>query len=127
MAEHYRVEWDNADKTVVLQTYLTGVTPTDIYQMAYTSADMLETVDHTVHIIIMPSGRRVMNAHQLNQINKLVPENQGAVLVVGSTYEKLLKKMGEKIALSAVKDSEIIGSVADARQFLIEHYGVVYP
>ncbi|MAU12056.1 MAG: hypothetical protein CL607_19695 [Anaerolineaceae bacterium] len=128
MVENYRIEWDNAEKTVVLQTYLTGATSADVYEMAHKSADMLKTVDHNVHLIVVrSSGPPAVTAHELSQINKLVPNNQGKLLVVGSLYDQMLIKSGDKIAPRTVQNSQVVKTVDDARQFLIEHYGVVYP
>ena len=128
MVENYRIEWDNAEKTVVLQTYLTGATSADVYEMAHKSADMLKTVDHNVPLIVVrSSGPPAVTAHELSQINKLVPNNQGKLLVVGSLYDQMLIKSGDKIAPRTVQNSQVVKTVDDARQFLIEHYGVVYP
>lgn len=128
MAENYRIEWDNAEKTVVLQTYLVGATSTDVYEMARKSADMLKTVDHTVHLIILrSSGPPAVTAHELTHINKLVPKNQGKLMVVGSLYDQMLIKSGDKIAPRTVQNSQVVKTVEEARQFLIEHYDVVYP
>lgn len=128
MADKHRIEWDNTDKTVVLQTYIVGATAADVYDMARKSADMLKTVDHTVHLIIVrSSGPPAVTARELSQINKLVPENQGKLLVVGSLYDQMLLRSGDKIAPRAVQDSQVVKTVEEARQFLIEHYGVVYP
>ncbi|MCA9889892.1 MAG: hypothetical protein KC546_16040 [Anaerolineae bacterium] len=128
MAEKYKIEWDNEAKTVVLQTYYKGATTADVLGIAQESADMLRSVDHTVHLIILRmSGPPSVTASDLSRINKLVPENQGHVLVIGKMYEEILSKMGEKVAPRAVQDSHLFSTLEEARQYLIDELGVAYP
>ncbi|MCA9895765.1 MAG: hypothetical protein KC615_22430 [Anaerolineae bacterium] len=128
MTDRIHIAWDNKAKTVVLQTFEIAATTADIFKMARLSAEMLSTVDHTVHLIIVRKARLpIVNARDLNHLSSHVPANQGHVLVVGTAHDKLLIEMGEKSNSRAVQDSLVVNSLQEARQYLIDHLSVVYP
>ncbi len=46
------IQWDNAEKTVVLQQYADQAVKDDLYDLSKQSAEMLRSVSHRVHLII---------------------------------------------------------------------------
>ena len=46
------IQWDNAEKTVVLQQYTDNASKEDLYYLAKKSHDMLLEVENRVHLII---------------------------------------------------------------------------
>ena len=48
----HEIHWDNEAKTVVYQQYTGTPVKDDLYYLAEESAAMLNSVDHTVHLII---------------------------------------------------------------------------
>ena len=46
------IQWDNEEKTVVFQQYTDNPVKDDLYYLAEKSATMLNSVPHTVHLII---------------------------------------------------------------------------
>src|SRR4051812_10950794 len=77
------INWDNEDKTVVLQSYTDPVAKDDLYQLVKKFAEMLATCDHTVHLIV--DERKVnfiMNSADLNYIQKMLQPNQGTVVAI---------------------------------------------
>ncbi|MCA9889891.1 MAG: hypothetical protein KC546_16035 [Anaerolineae bacterium] len=129
MTEKHHIEWDNLDKTVVLQTYEKGAGKADIYQMADKSAEMLNEVDHTVHLIIIePVSRSVVSPTELKYLDKKVPPNQGMVMLVGGDkFSEIVKTIGDNLNNKAVANLRFVQTPEEARQYLVDELGVAYP
>ncbi|MCA9883894.1 MAG: hypothetical protein KC708_13020 [Anaerolineae bacterium] len=129
MTEKHHIEWDNLDKTVVLQTYEKGAGKADIYQMADKSAEMLNEVDHTVHLIIIePVSRSVVSPTELKYLDKKVPPNQGMVMLVGGDkFSEIVKTIGDNLKNKAVANLRFVQTPEEARQYLVDELGVAYP
>ena len=126
-----RVIWCNADKTVVLQQYYGDYTKDDLYTVVKKSAEMLNSVSHTVHLII--DEREVdtfMTATEMRFLEKMVPPNQGAVVVIVSKtriyYKEVIGNMGTKIAPTAFTQSVMAFSYEEACQYLEREYHVQF-
>lgn len=127
----YSIQWDNEDKTVVLQQYSDDASKDDWYQLAQESARMLSSVPHTVHIIIDERNvNLVATAADMQFLENLVPPNEGTCVVVTSRfkfrYKKLSKRVREQILKDTSHQAHFVESVDDARKVLQEQYGVVY-
>jgi len=94
----YSIQWDNAEKTVVLQQYTGEATKDDWYQMAQESARMLNSVSHTVHLIIDERNvNLVATAADMHFLEDLVPANEGAAVIVTSRLKFRYKQLAKKI------------------------------
>jgi hypothetical protein len=127
----HTITWDSDDKTVVLQEYTKDATKDDLYHLARKSAEMLSTVEHTVHLIIDERNiNLILNSADMNYLNKLTPENQGAVVMVIPKlkvgYKTLVQSIGKKIGPNAFAEAYFATSVEEARKFLQDHFGVRY-
>ena len=128
----HHIQWDNVDKTVVLQQYLPGAVKDDLYQLTQESAAMMDSVPHTVHIILDESSVKLtLNSADLNFLEKNVPSNQGAVVLIvnksNKTYKRVVEDMGLKIAPRAFDNQRQASSIEEARQLLQDEFGVRYP
>ncbi len=127
----YKIEWDNPDKTVILQQYLPGATRDDLYHLAQASADMLKTVEHTVHLIIDERNIRLsLNSSDLRFLEKLVPPNQGVAVVIVSpkdlAYKIRFQEIGKLTAPKALSRPHFVLSLKEARTYLQEEFSVRY-
>lgn len=131
METRHQIRWDNQCKTVVLQTYERDATPQDMYEMAAESAQMLNSVSNTVHLIIDQTAVVQMftiGSDLMRYLNSHVPANQGVVLVVGAQmYAKTIARVGDKIAPNAFNQTHFFESADDARAYLAKEFEVRYP
>src|ERR1043165_9948823 len=132
VAMGHHIQWDNEEKTVVLQQYLAGAVKDDLYLQVQKSAEMLKSVPHTVHLIIDETKvKLILNSADLKYLEKLVPPNQGAVVVVVNksnvTYKRVVQDMGNKLAPKAFDNVYNVSSIEEARQLLRDQFGVNYP
>jgi hypothetical protein len=126
------IKWDNAEKTVVFQTYTDTPVKDDLYYLAKESSEMLASVGHRVHLIIDESNVKLnLNSADMKYLEKNVPPNQGAVVMVVSksdaTYKKLLQGIGQTVAPEAFGETYFAASIEDARELLQAQFGVQYP
>ena len=127
----YSIQWDNDDKTVVLQQYTDDATKDDWYQLAQESARMLNSVSHTVHLIIDERNvNLVATAADMQYLEKQVPANEGTAVIVTSRfkfrYKKLSKRIREQILPDTSHEAHYVESIEDACKLLQEQHGVVY-
>jgi hypothetical protein len=123
--------WDNADKTVVFQAYTEDASKDDLYHLARKSADLLNTVAHTVHLIIDERNiALVLSSTDMKYLEKMTPKNQGAVVMVvqGSklAYKTAVQGLGKIIGPNAFAQPYFVDSVEAARQFLQDSFDVRY-
>lgn len=128
----YRINWDNNDRTVVLQEYTETPTKNDLYKLARRSNQMLQSVDHRVHLIVDETKINwTLNATDLKFLERHVPPNQGVVVVIVANanlaYKKVMQNVGRAIAPKAYDAPHFVESLVEARQFLSENHDVVYP
>ncbi len=126
------IQWDNAEKTVVLQQYGKSATKDDLYYLAQKSAALLKTVSHTVHLIVDERlFKLTLNSADINYLERNVPPNQGVVVVIYSnlslTYKKTIHETNKKLAPKVFGESFFAPSPEEARQLLQKHFGVRYP
>ena len=127
----YSISWDNADKTALLQQYTGDGSKDDLYKLAQESAQMLSTVEHTVHLIIDERNfRYFLTPSDMAYLENHVPDNQGAVVVVVPEnklgYKASIQRIGHGIAPKAFAEPYFAATVEEARQFLQESFGVRY-
>ena len=126
------VTWYTPQKTVVLQQYLGEVTKDDLYNMARESADLLKSVPHTVHLIIDERGvENMLTTTDMQFLEKMVPPNQGAVIVIVPEhklqYKKIVQGMGSKIAPHAFAEETIfVSSLEEAHAYLQAHCALTF-
>jgi hypothetical protein len=128
----YLIRWDNAEKTVLLQQYTDHPAKDDLYHLAEESAKMLNTVDHTVHLIIDERPIKLsLNSTDIQYLADHVPDNQGAVVMLvdesGLPYKKVMQDVGKDIAPKVFEHPYFVNSVDEARHLLQEQFGVQYP
>jgi hypothetical protein len=127
----HTIQWDNNDKTVVLQQYMEDATKDDLYELARKSAEMLSTCQHLVHLIIDERLMNlVLNSADMSYLERQVPHNQGAVVMVvrpeSVRYNAIRQQMGQRIAPSAFPDQTFFSSLEEARYYLEKRFGVRY-
>jgi hypothetical protein len=128
----HSIDWDNNDKTVVLQQYHAPATKEDLYQLAQKSSEMLNAVPHTVHLILDErSIKLLLTTIDLQYLEKFVPRNQGiCVMVVPKfdvSYKMLTQRLGKFVAPKSVNRSYFASSVEEARELLCKKASVLYP
>ena len=128
----HHIAWDNQDKTVVVQQHIPPSSKEDLLQLAEKSAEMLKSVTHTVHLIIDERSIRLMlNTTDLQYLEKLVPPNQGTVVVVVAkkdvAYKMLSQNLGKLIAPKSVNRTYFAASIEEAREILQRQVSVQYP
>jgi len=128
----YLIQWDNAEKTVVLQQYTGNAVKDDLYHLAEESAAMLKTVPHKVHLIIDERAIKLtLSSTDIKYLEKHVPPNQGVVIVVvgrsGAAYKSLIQNIGKTLAPKAFKQTFFAATVEEARRLLQEQFEVHYP
>lgn len=122
----YSINWDNDDKTVLVQTYTDPVSKDDLYQLVKKTAEILATCPHTVHLII--DERKVdflLNSADLGYIQKMLPPNQGTVVLVvlpgNMTYKRVFMTRTRHLIDRA--ETQFVESIEDARALLQELHG----
>jgi hypothetical protein len=128
----HQINWDNEDKTVVLQVYSDNPSKEDLYNLAKKSAQMLATVAHTVHLILDERHvNLVFNAEDMIFLQKQTPKNQGAVIMLVDPctiqYKTAVHKLAQTLSLSSFKEPYFVDSVEGARKILQQKFGVRYP
>ena len=98
------VTWDNDQKTIVRHTYKGQWTVSDFYKCVDESAEMLQSVDHPVDLIIdmlhcdsPPQG--IIPAYQY--ADRRVPENQRLIVmvqigVIRQAYDRIVDKIAPR-------------------------------
>ena len=125
------IEWDNEEKTVLLQQYLEGATKDDLYLLAKKSAEMLATVSHTVHLIIDERNiNLILNAADMKYLEKNVPANQGEVVLISpggsDAYKKMVNQIAQQTAPRAFTELMFASNLEEAREILKDTFGVLY-
>jgi hypothetical protein len=126
------IQWDNAEKTVVFQQYTDNPVKDDLYYLAEKSSAMLKSVLHTVHLIIDERAIKLtLTAADIKYLEKNVPPNQGAVIMLVNksdvAYKKFVNDFGKKLAPKAFDEPYFATTLEDARAFLQKHFDVHYP
>lgn len=128
----HRIEWDNEEKTVVLQQYTDVPVKDDLYYLAEESAAMLSSVDHTVHLIIDERTIKLtLTSADIQFLEKNVPPNQGVVVMLVNktdvSYKKFVQNFGQQLAPNAFFQTYFVTTLEDARKILREKFDVKYP
>ena len=128
----HHIAWDNNEKTVVVQQYLPPASKADLFQLAEKSAEMLKTVPYNVHLILDERAIKLIpSAADLQHLEKLVPNNQGAVVVVvpkkDVAYKLVTQRLGQIVAPRSVNQTYFAASIEEARTLLQQKVAVRYP
>ena len=128
----HSIKWDNKEKSVVLQTYTDKPSKDDLYLLAQKSAQMLGSVDHTVHIIIDERKRMLtLSSADMQYLERMCPSNQGLVVIVVQdmlmSYKEYVHQMANKIAPNAFADPWYATSIDEARELLQRGLSIPYP
>lgn len=126
------IDWDNEEKTVVLQQYAEGASKDDLYALASKSADFLNQYDYTIHLIIDERQMSlVLNSADMAYLGRKAPKNQGKIVVIVPSenlrYKSMVHQLGHHIVPLAFTEPYYCHSLADARKYLHETYAVNYP
>jgi len=128
----HRIAWDNQDQTVIVQQHVPPSSKDDLLQLAEKSAEMLKSVTHTVHLIVDESMVRMMpNTADFRHLEKVVPPNQGTVVVVVAkkdvSYKMVTQNLGKMVAPRSVNHTHFASSIDEARAILQREVSVQYP
>jgi hypothetical protein len=126
------IQWDNQEQTVVFQQYTDNAVKDDLYYLAEKSAALLNSVLHTVHIIIDERTIKLtLTSADIKFLEKHVPANQGAVIVLVNksdlSYKKYVHEFANSLAPKAFDEPFFAATPEEARQFLQKHFDVHYP
>ena len=116
------VQWENLEKTIVCQTY-NGVWPLEELPEAISkSADLINSVDHPVDVIIDLTDNGVETfsvLSSLRSIERKEPKNQRAVVIIGATFTvNMLIRIGRTIAPSAGRYLQLAKSKEEAYKII---------
>ncbi len=128
----YRIGWDNADKTVVLQEYTDTPVKEDLYHLTDESAKMIRNVSHTVHLIIDERLIKLsLSSIDMKYLEMNVPPNQGAVVMIveknSLSYKQWIQNLGKATAPKAFEKPFFAATLEEARELLQKLFGVQYP
>jgi len=121
-----RIEWDNEDKTILLNTYEGDVVLEDYYRVTDLTFDELNKVPHTVHTIMLRNVKTTPTSMSkaMQYANKKTPANLGmSVIVGGSHFTRIIVKMAKVIAPKLAKEVYFAESVEEARKIIAEKSG----
>lgn len=123
----HHISWDNEYKTVVLQQYTENAGKDDLYRLAQKSAQMLNTVNHRVHLIIDERNIDLtLTGTDMRYLQRLTPKNQGAVVMVVTEknlqYKTRVQAIGRQLAPDAFADPYFALSIDEAREFIATHF-----
>src|SRR5215207_8664418 len=126
------INWDNEDKTVVLQQYVDEASKDDLYALAGKSAELLNQYDHTIHLIIDERQMSLtLNSADMAYLGRKAPKNQGKVVVIVSLedirYKNMVHELGKRIAPRAFTEPHYCSSLEEARIYLRDNFGINYP
>ena len=127
----YQIQWDNDEKTVILQQYTGTPVKDDLYHLAEESARMLKSVTHRVHLIIDERTIKLtLSSSDIKFLEKNVPVNQGAVVMVVNkndlNYKKVVQDIGKTQAPKTFAQPRFALTLEEARQLLQDQFGVNY-
>lgn len=128
----YLIQWDNKDKTVVLQQYTDRPVKEDLYHLTEESAALLKTVSHTVHLIIDERTIKLsLSSVDMKYLEMHVPPNQGAVVIMveksSLPYKEWIQTLGKTMAPKAFEKPFFAATLEEARELLQKLFGVRYP
>jgi hypothetical protein len=116
----------------VLQEYTEAPSKDDLYYLAQKSAQMLKTVDHTVHLII--DERKIsllLTSADMRYLEKHTPTNQGVVVVIAQRskqkYKTAAQDLNRRFAPNAFGEPYFAETLEQARRFLQDNFEVRYP
>ena len=118
-----QIQWYGQCKRVVLHIYEGNTTWESFLDMATQSAEMLNSVNYPVQIIVNRLNAKFpeFQPTKMTAINDLVPKNQDLVIVVGAEYtvEMLSKVVGRRIAPQAFTvNTYYVSSMDEAHKVL---------
>jgi hypothetical protein len=119
------IQWDNADKTIILHQYEGEVSTNDYLHAINRTFQMLNSVPHTVHLIYDRSGVTGV-PQQMSRIfqvaGKYLTENIGIKVVVGANLTTTINlQLCRVIAPGVAKNTHFANSVNEARQLIAAH------
>jgi hypothetical protein len=118
-----RIEWDNEEKTILLNIYEGDVVLEDYYRVTDLTFDELNKVPHTVHTIMIRNVKTTPTSMSkvMQYANKRTPANLGmSVIVGGSQFTKIIVRMAKVIAPKLSKQVYFAESVEEARKIIAE-------
>ena len=119
------VEWDNPEKTVLLMTFHPGWTWQDIYDASDEAYGFVDSVDHTVHILVDLSSvdniAKGLNIVRLKSVTDHIRPNTGKVVLYGAKtlFGNMAKTLITIFDLKKVLD--VAPDAEKARTMLLEH------
>jgi hypothetical protein len=104
----YHIDWENAEKTIIRQTYTNPLTLGDCYGVIQDNAVMMKSVAHSVDlIIVMDFGFLMVSRffHAAKYAQDAMPDNQRLLIVVNASERaKMLVNLVKKLAPGATRN-----------------------
>ena len=124
------IAWFNPEKTIIHHIYTGDIALDDYLFMADNSAEMIRSVDHTVHIIFDRSKANKTPPQNLSRAlryaNQHSPENQGVKVIVGaSLITRIMVDAAKTIAPRLAKDVYFAENLETAERIIMEKAGIL--
>jgi hypothetical protein len=114
----FEVIWGNAQKTILIQRYSELLTLEDYHQCIDASAALMQTVTHSVDLIMDLSNATVSNQAFLsagNHAERAVPPNQRLVLMIGAPLHiQLIVKIAKSLFKKAAGNLYFVDTLTEA-------------
>jgi hypothetical protein len=118
------LEWFNADKTILLETFEGHWTLQDFCDLVDQAADTLATVEHTVHIILDLANSAALTAQLTSGMRyalRKLPPNQGIVVFVGAdTFVQVAIGIVSKLSPPMVDILYMAGTLPQAEAIITQ-------
>ena len=119
------LEWFNADKTILLETFEGSWTLQDYYDLVDRAADRLATVEHPVHIIVEATRSATLPAQMTSGMRyalRKLPPNQGIVVFVGANaFMRVLIGIAGKLSPRMADSLYTAETLQQAEEMITRH------
>jgi hypothetical protein len=117
------VVWDNAERTIIRSIFSGKWTWDDFYQSLDQTYGLMDSVKHSVHLIVdmrtsrlMPSGSFM--PHLQNIRRKMHPNMGATVMVGGGKFMEILSAIMDKLPRKREKKMQMVASLEEAYRYL---------
>ena len=116
------VFWDNDEKTIVHQIYQGVVIQEDYYMAIERVAELLRSVDHTVHSIHERDQVKIHPSTTISALrygHRIMPPNLGINVIIGAKqFTRVVANLGRTVAPNLVKEIFFADNVEEARAII---------
>lgn len=118
------LDWDNDNKTVLLERYISPWTIEDYFRLVDEEAALMAQVSHPVHVILDGTQSPVAPRQMFTGIQyalKKIPPNQGLLVFVrASRVMQMFIEVARQMSPPLRRTSYFVKTVEDARRLIAE-------